>query len=147
MPILFLQTAAYCGHLSLLKISEVPAGTQVIAIAGGPKLFYLYWKKMVQKRRAITPALVRKFQVIGSAVRQVLHTSPDPHGYDRHNYNSSFVGIAPLSNPRLVIAVVHAEETHGNHMGALVSAPVFAQVMSDSVRILNILPDQTSSHQ
>ncbi len=65
-----------------------------------------------------------------------------PTGYDRHRYVSSFVGVAPLDNPRLVIAVV-IREPKGPHMGATVSAPVFAAVMSDALRILGVSPHST----
>ncbi len=128
--------------LSLLKVSEVPAGTQVLPSRVAQTILSLL-EKVVQKGEHHTGF---RAQVPGYRVGGKTGTSyiAGPHGYDRHNYNSSFVGIAPLSNPRLVIAVV-IREPHGSHMGALVSAPVFSQVMSDSLRILNILPDQPSS--
>lgn len=65
-----------------------------------------------------------------------------PTGYDKHRYISSFVGIAPLDNPRLVVAVV-IREPKGPHMGATVSAPVFSQVMGDGLRILGVPPHST----
>lgn len=125
--------------LSLLKINEIPAGKPVLsANIAGQTLSLL--ERVVQSGDHHTGV---RAQVPGYRVGGKTGTSyiAGPHGYDRHNYNSSFVGIAPLSNPRLVIAVM-IREPHGGHMGAMVSAPVFSQVMSESLRILNILPDQ-----
>ncbi|HLD16560.1 MAG TPA: penicillin-binding protein 2 [Coxiellaceae bacterium] len=65
-----------------------------------------------------------------------------PHGYDKHHYVSSFVGIAPVSNPALVVSVV-IRDPHGHHFGAEVAAPVFQDVMGDALRLLNVPPDRT----
>lgn len=125
--------------VSLLKISAPPAGTQVIPPGVAQTMLSLL-ENDVQDGTYHTGT---RAQIPGYRVGGKTGTSyiAGPHGYDHHRYNSSFVGIAPLSNPRLVIAVT-IREPHGSHMGAVVSAPVFAQVMSDSLRILNILPDQ-----
>lgn len=66
-------------------------------------------------------------------------------GYQHDRYNSSFIGIAPLSNPRLVVAVV-LHGVQGNiHFGAQVSAPIFASIMGGALRYLNIPPDNLAS--
>lgn len=62
-------------------------------------------------------------------------------GYDKSHYTSSFIGIAPLSQPRLVVAVILHGVSGNIHFGAQVSAPVFATVMGDALRFLNIPPD------
>ena len=56
-------------------------------------------------------------------------------------YVSSFVGIAPISDPRLVIAVMVDEPSTGGHYGGDVAGPVFANVMSGALRTLGVLPD------
>ncbi len=62
-------------------------------------------------------------------------------GYQKNKYNSSFIGTAPLSNPRLVVSVI-LHGVHGSiHFGAQVSAPVFATVMGGALRYMNIPPD------
>jgi cell division protein FtsI (penicillin-binding protein 3) len=126
--------------LSLLKISQIPAGTQVISPAVAASTLSLL-EKVVQPGDHHTGA---RAQIPGYRVGGKTGTSyiAGPNGYDKHKYNSSFVGIAPLSNPRIVIAVM-IREPHGSHMGALVSAPVFSQVMSDTLRILNVVPDRS----
>lgn len=57
-------------------------------------------------------------------------------GYAAHKYIASFVGFAPVSAPRLVIAVMIDEPNNGQHYGGQVAAPVFAQVMQGALRLL-----------
>lgn len=56
-------------------------------------------------------------------------------------YVASFIGFAPASDPRLIVAVMVDEPTAGKHYGGDVAAPVFAQVMSGSLRALGVPPD------
>jgi cell division protein FtsI (penicillin-binding protein 3) len=58
-----------------------------------------------------------------------------------NKYVASFVGFAPASEPRLIIAVMIDEPTNGKHYGGDVAAPVFAQVMAGSLRTLGVAPD------
>ena len=58
-----------------------------------------------------------------------------------NKYVASFVGLAPASEPRLVVAVMIDEPSGGKHFGGDVAAPVFANVMSGSLRAMGVLPD------
>ena len=58
-----------------------------------------------------------------------------------NKYVSSFVGFAPASDPRLIVAVMIDEPSAGKHYGGDVAAPVFASVMASSLRTLGIAPD------
>ena len=66
-------------------------------------------------------------------------------GYDAHRYIASFVGIAPASNPRLIVAVFIHEPTHGGYYGAEVASPLFAKVMAAALRTLEIPPDKPTT--
>ena len=63
-------------------------------------------------------------------------------GYTASSYNALFAGIAPASNPRLVMVVIIDEPSAGAYYGGVVAAPVFSSVMQESLRILNVAPDQ-----
>ena len=63
-----------------------------------------------------------------------------PGGYDKKKFMSSFVGVAPVSNPQFVIAVV-VRNPQGQHFGSLVAAPVFSKVMASALRLWSIPPD------
>ena len=63
--------------------------------------------------------------------------------YNKNKHNSLFAGIIPISEPKLVIVVVinEPENKPNQFYGSFVSAPVFKRIASDSLRILNISPD------
>ena len=61
-------------------------------------------------------------------------------GYDRSKYRASFAGLAPMSNPRVIVAVSVDEPSAGSHYGA-VAGPVFAALTSGALRALNVQPD------
>lgn len=56
-------------------------------------------------------------------------------------YVASFVGFAPVSNPRLVVAIMIDEPGSGKHYGGDVAGPVFAKVMGGALRTLGIAQD------
>jgi cell division protein FtsI (penicillin-binding protein 3) len=62
-------------------------------------------------------------------------------GYSKDKYISVFAGLAPASNPRLAAVVVIDEPTGKLYYGGDVAAPVFADVMSESLRLLAVPPD------
>jgi cell division protein FtsI (penicillin-binding protein 3) len=64
-----------------------------------------------------------------------------PGGYSRDKYLSVFAGMAPASDPRLVMAVM-VDEPQGQYYGGQVAAPVFSRVMSGALRLLAIPPDR-----
>lgn len=61
--------------------------------------------------------------------------------YDGKAYISSFVGLAPASDPRLVVAVMLDEPSGNQYYGGLVAAPVFSRVMSGALRFMALPPD------
>ncbi len=62
-------------------------------------------------------------------------------GQYANRYVAAFVGLAPVSDPRLVVAVMIDEPSAGKYYGGEVAAPVFAQVMAGSLRTLGVAPD------
>jgi len=62
-------------------------------------------------------------------------------GVYARKYVASFVGIAPISDPRLVVAVMIDEPTSGGHYGGDVAGPAFAQITGGALRTLGIPPD------
>lgn len=84
-------------------------------------------------------AQVPGYRVGGKTGTAYKHTA---RGYDRSRYRASFVGIAPISAPRIIVAVSIDEPSAGQHYGGQVSAPVFAQIAGDTLRALNVAPDE-----
>lgn len=67
------------------------------------------------------------------------------HGYEKHHYNSIFIGIAPASRPRLVVAVVLHDPKGRLYYGGYTAGPIFAHVMSNTLHLLNVSPDDLAS--
>jgi cell division protein FtsI/penicillin-binding protein 2 len=72
---------------------------------------------------------------------------PGPHGYTTGKYVASFVGMVPVSKPRLVVLVT-VDEPHGAIFGGVVAAPAFAQIAKFDLQYLAVQPDApvTSPH-
>ena len=58
-----------------------------------------------------------------------------------HKYVASFVGMAPVSNPRLIVAVMIDEPSNGGYYGGTVAGPVFSAVMGAALRMLGVPTD------
>ncbi len=58
-----------------------------------------------------------------------------------NKYVAAFVGFAPVSDPRLIVAVMIDEPSAGKYYGGDVAAPVFSSVMSSALRALGVAPD------
>ncbi|ACB32791.1 Peptidoglycan glycosyltransferase [Leptothrix cholodnii SP-6] len=84
-----------------------------------------------------------KAQAIGYSVGGKTGTAHKQEGgsYVSNKYRAWFVGIAPVSNPRIVVAVMVDEPGNGRYFGGDVAAPVFSQVVQQSLRMLGVPPD------
>jgi cell division protein FtsI (penicillin-binding protein 3) len=82
-------------------------------------------------------------QVVGYRVAGKTGTAHklDGKGYAPDKYVSSFVGFAPASKPRLIVAVMIDEPAAGQYYGGTVAAPVFSEVMAGALRMLAASPD------
>lgn len=61
--------------------------------------------------------------------------------YQTNKYIASFVGFAPVSKPRIVVAVMIDEPSAGKHYGGEVAAPIFARITGETLRALRVAPD------
>ncbi|MDO8268312.1 MAG: penicillin-binding transpeptidase domain-containing protein [Moraxellaceae bacterium] len=66
--------------------------------------------------------------------------------YAADEYMSTFVGMAPASRPKVVLAVVIDSPSNGQYYGGLVAAPVFSRIMAETLRLMNIEPDRSAEH-
>ena len=85
-------------------------------------------------QRAAVPA----YRVAGKT--GTVHKVSPTGGYEADLYQSLFVGFAPVSAPRFVLAVM-VDEPRGKYFGGEVAAPVFARIMADALRMHGIRPD------
>jgi cell division protein FtsI (penicillin-binding protein 3) len=83
-----------------------------------------------------------KAQAIGYSVGGKTGTARKQIGKTYSNkYRAWFVGLAPVGNPRIVVAVMVDEPNKGVYYGGDVAAPVFSQVVQQTLRMMNVAPD------
>jgi cell division protein FtsI (penicillin-binding protein 3) len=84
-----------------------------------------------------------KAQVVGYRVAGKTGTAHKlvDGAYSENKYVGSFVGFAPVSNPRIVVAVMIDEPSDGIYYGGEVAAPVFSAVVGGALRKLSVEPD------
>ena len=62
-------------------------------------------------------------------------------GYATKKYRSWFVGLAPVGHPRIIVAVMVDEPRNGKWFGGDVAAPVFSQIVQQTLRTMGVAPD------
>jgi cell division protein FtsI (penicillin-binding protein 3) len=123
--------------VSLLKLKEVPVGHQVFSAKVANEVKDML-ELVVQPGGTAIRAQVAGYRVAGKT--GTAHKL-GPHGYEHDKYVGSFVGMAPASDPRLIMAVMIDEPTNGEYYGGTVAAPVFSAVMRDALRTLAVPQD------
>lgn len=123
---------------TFVKVDQPPAGEQVLNPQFARQMLTML-ETVLQQGGTGQLAQVPGYRVAGKTGTAYIAA---PHGgYYKDRYVSSFVGIAPVTDPRLVVAVI-IQEPHGkDHYGGLVAAPAFSQVMAGALRMMNVAPD------
>lgn len=123
--------------VSLVKLEAPKAGTPVISAANARAVRTML--EMVVLPGGTAP----RAQVMGYRVAGKTGTAHKQENgrYLENSYVASFVGFAPASDPRLIIAVMIDEPSAGQYYGGTVAAPVFSQVMAGALRLLSVPPD------
>lgn len=123
--------------LSLVRVDAPPIGRRVMAPKTAAAVRAML--EMAVNRDGTAP----RAQIMGYRVAGKTGTAhkEENGAYAHDKYVSSFVGFAPASHPRLVVAVMIDEPSAGRYYGGTVAAPVFAQIMAGSLRVLDVAPD------
>ena len=112
----------------------------------GTRVFSSETAREVRKMLAMVTAnggTAPKAQAMGYSVGGKTGTAhkQEGKGYSGNKYRSWFVGIAPISHPRIVVAVMVDEPGNGVYFGGDVAAPVFSQVVEQTLNRLGVMPD------
>ncbi len=62
-------------------------------------------------------------------------------GYNQKKYRSWFVGLAPIADPRIIVAVMVDEPSAGQYFGGQVAGPVYSQLVQQTLRTMGVAPD------
>ena len=125
IPVSMLRQAEPQPGLRVLKPETARAVREMLRLAAGPG------------------GTAPKAQTIGYSVGGKTGTAHKQEGkeYATDKYRSWFVGMAPIDKPRIVVAVMIDEPSNGVHYGGDVAAPVFSQVVQQTLRTLGVAPD------
>ena len=133
-------TVAHDGMMlpaSFLRLEQPPVGQQVISPSVA-RAMRTMMEEVVKRGGTGTKAQVTGYRVAGKT--GTAHKSQGG-GYAEDKYVAVFAGLAPASNPRLALAVMIDEPSGGAYYGGQVAGPVFAAIMDDALRTLNVPPD------
>ena len=123
--------------VTLLRRNQPPEGKRVFK-AEVARLVRKLMESVVEKGGTAPAAAIPGYRVAGKTGTV---KKSGKGGYRTKRYYALFAGMVPASRPRLV-AVVMLDEPRGRHYyGGQVAAPVFAAVMDDALRLLNVPPD------
>ncbi|MEN6586387.1 MAG: penicillin-binding protein 2 [Sulfuricella sp.] len=127
--------------LSMLKLDEAPAGERVFSPQTAQAVRSML--EMVVEPGGTAP----RARIVGYRVAGKTGTAhkEENGGYAKDKYVASFVGLAPASDPRLIVAVM-IDEPEGQYYGGLVAAPVFSNVMGGALRMLSVPPDAPTTN-
>nr|WP_298249865.1 penicillin-binding protein 2 [uncultured Halomonas sp.] len=123
---------------SLLRLDEPVAGEPVISPEVARRVLGMM-DQVVEPGTGARRAEVPGYQVAGKTgtVRKT-----NAGGYQANAYRGFFVGIAPVSDPRIVMAVMIDHPRGDSYYGGAVAAPVFSSVAGSALRLLDVPPDQ-----
>ncbi len=68
-------------------------------------------------------------------------------GYASNKYRAWFTGMAPIESPRIIVAVMIDEPSDGNYFGGVAAAPVFSEVVQQTLRMMGVQPDMSVKPQ
>jgi cell division protein FtsI (penicillin-binding protein 3) len=122
---------------SLLKLGQSPAGEPVIEPDMARRILGMM-DQVVEPGTGARRALVPGYRIAGKTgtVRKT-----DAGGYQEKAYRSLFVGIAPVSDPRIVTVVMIDHPRGDSYYGGAVAAPVFSRIAGNALRLLDVPPD------
>ncbi len=122
---------------SIVRTTEAEAGQRVISAKTAGQM-----RAMLQLA-AGPGGTAPKAQTMGYSVGGKSGTAhkQEGKGYASKKYRSWFVGMAPVGDPRIVVAVMLDEPTAGQYFGGAVAAPVFSEVVQQTLRMMGVAPD------
>ena len=123
------------NNISLERINELAPGNRVLSEQTSQTLLLML--EQVVERSAVR-AQINGYRVGGkTGTAQIAATN-----YSQDAHNAIFVGIAPISDPRIVVAVIVNEPQGREYYGGQVAAPIFASIASRTLRLLGVAPDK-----
>ncbi len=125
------------NQISIEKIKEKPNTERALSEDTTANLL-LMLETVVEQ--SVSRARVKGYRVGGKTGTAEIFSDD----YSGNVHNAFFVGIAPISNPRIVTVVVVNEPRGKEYFGGQVAAPIFSLIVSGALRIMGIPPDENT---
>ena len=128
--------------LSLIKLEQKVEGERVISEKAAKQVIHMM-ETVVNEGGTGQKASVKGYRIAGKTgtARKAV-----AGGYG-DDYTVFFAGIAPVSDPKIAMVVFVDEPGSEDYYGGQVAAPVFAKVAADTLRLLNVMPDQLNDEK
>ncbi len=123
---------------TLLKQDQPPTGKRVMPPGIAPQVLEMM-ETVIGPRGTGRRAAVDGYRVAGKT--GTVHKASGG-GYAEDRYVAVFSGIAPVSNPRLAVAIMIDNPKGQEYGGGLVAAPIFSRIAAGALRLLNVPPDK-----
>ena len=123
--------------VTMLKSSEPAVGVKVFSAENA-----LAVRRMLQMAAA-PGGTAPLAQTVGYSVGGKSGTAHKQvgKGYASNKYRAWFTGMAPIEAPRIIVAVMIDEPSNGQYFGGLTAAPVFSEVVQQTLRMMSVQPD------
>ena len=125
------------NQISIEKIKEKPNSERALSEDTAANLL-LMLETVVEQ--SVKLARVKGYRVGGKTGTAEIYSDD----YSGNTHNAFFVGIAQISNPRIVTVVVVNEPQGQKYYGGQVAAPIFSLIISGALRIMGIPPDENT---
>jgi cell division protein FtsI (penicillin-binding protein 3) len=123
--------------MTFLKTETTPQGEQIIDPTVAHEVIEML-QTVVEPGGTATRARVPGYWIAGkTGTTRIVGRG----GYQNNHHNAFFVGIAPATNPQIVVLVFLNDPQGKLYMGGETAAPIFSKIMGGALRILNISPD------
>ena len=131
VPVTMLKSTQLTGGVRVMEAGHASAVRNMLHMVTGPG------------------GTAPKAQTMGYSVGGKTGTAHkvEGRGYADKKYRGFFVGLAPIDQPRIVVAVMIDEPSNGKYYGGDVAAPVFSETVQQTLRLLGIQPDMNVKPQ
>ena len=123
------------NDISLERIDQQPRGDRVFSQETSTTLLQML-EKVVEN--SVVRAKVKGYRVGGKTGTAQIAAA----NYSQNAHNAIFVGVAPISNPKIAVAVIVNEPQGNEYYGGQVAAPIFSTIVSRTLRLIGATPDK-----
>lgn len=124
--------------LSIYKVEKTPEGEEIIHPTIAEQVV-LMMEKATHEGGTAMKANVNGYRVAGkTGTAHKIDTKTKRYVKE---YRALFAGVAPVSDPRIALVVV-VDNPQGQYFGGLVAAPIFSNIMQETLRLMNIPSDK-----